>query len=195
MGPPHEGSIRWPIAPWANALTTELHLAPRCRKKFRKCVWGGAFLQLTRWSSASHTVLLGFNPASRQAKLVSGTAWCCRNSRLTRATRGLALSCWNIPPLTFLCRMTWCCRWHCTKSSDCQVRVRGAPWNCYGVNVTNAYICDSGDLCRYFDIYPMYSVAFVVWRIITQWHLPLVDIWGGCKYFNWHFVWIWRLPL
>ena len=28
MGPPNEGPIRWPIAPWANALTTELHLAP-----------------------------------------------------------------------------------------------------------------------------------------------------------------------
>ena len=28
MGPPHEGSFRRPIAPWANALTTELHLAP-----------------------------------------------------------------------------------------------------------------------------------------------------------------------
>ena len=28
IGPLHEGSIRWPIAPWANALTTELHLAP-----------------------------------------------------------------------------------------------------------------------------------------------------------------------
>ena len=28
MGPPHEGSIRRPIAPWANALPTELHLAP-----------------------------------------------------------------------------------------------------------------------------------------------------------------------
>ena len=28
---PYEGSIRWPIAPWANALTTELHLAPSCR--------------------------------------------------------------------------------------------------------------------------------------------------------------------
>ena len=28
MGPPHEGSIRRPIASWANALTTELHLAP-----------------------------------------------------------------------------------------------------------------------------------------------------------------------
>ena len=29
VGSPHEGSIRRPIAPWANALTTELHLAPR----------------------------------------------------------------------------------------------------------------------------------------------------------------------
>ena len=28
MGPPHEGSIRRSIAPGANALTTELHLAP-----------------------------------------------------------------------------------------------------------------------------------------------------------------------
>ena len=28
MGPPHEGSIRQPIVPWANTLTTELHLAP-----------------------------------------------------------------------------------------------------------------------------------------------------------------------
>ena len=27
MGSPHEGSIRRPISPWANALTTELHLA------------------------------------------------------------------------------------------------------------------------------------------------------------------------
>ena len=28
MGPPHEGSIRRPIASWANALTTQLHLTP-----------------------------------------------------------------------------------------------------------------------------------------------------------------------
>ena len=28
MGPSHEGSIWRPIAPWVNALTTELHLAP-----------------------------------------------------------------------------------------------------------------------------------------------------------------------
>ena len=31
-GPPHEGSIRWPIAPWANTLTTELHLTPSALK-------------------------------------------------------------------------------------------------------------------------------------------------------------------
>ena len=29
MGPPHEGSIQRPIAPWANALTMELHLTPK----------------------------------------------------------------------------------------------------------------------------------------------------------------------
>ena len=36
MGPPHEGSIRWPIAPWVNALTTELHLAPAWKLILRK---------------------------------------------------------------------------------------------------------------------------------------------------------------
>ena len=35
MGPPHEGSIRRPIAPWANALTTELHLAPQIPKDIK----------------------------------------------------------------------------------------------------------------------------------------------------------------
>ena len=38
MGPPHEGSIRRPIAPWANALTTKLHLAPHqlsCQKSYQ----------------------------------------------------------------------------------------------------------------------------------------------------------------
>ena len=32
MGPPHEGSIQRPIAPWANAPTTEVHLVPACIK-------------------------------------------------------------------------------------------------------------------------------------------------------------------
>ena len=32
MGPPHGGSIRRPIAPWANAVTMELHLAPGKRE-------------------------------------------------------------------------------------------------------------------------------------------------------------------
>ena len=35
MGPPHEGSIRRPIASSANALTTELHLAPSCKDSDR----------------------------------------------------------------------------------------------------------------------------------------------------------------
>ena len=34
MCPPHERSIRRPIAPWANALTTELHLAPLLTIRF-----------------------------------------------------------------------------------------------------------------------------------------------------------------
>ena len=34
MGPPHEGSIRRPIAPWANTLTTQLHLVPQRQIKF-----------------------------------------------------------------------------------------------------------------------------------------------------------------
>ena len=33
MVPPHEGSIRRPIAPLAKVLTTELHLAPSCEIK------------------------------------------------------------------------------------------------------------------------------------------------------------------
>ena len=32
----HEGSIWRPIAPWANALTTELHLAPRRSESWQK---------------------------------------------------------------------------------------------------------------------------------------------------------------
>ena len=36
MGPPHEGSIWRPTAPWANALTTELHLAPPYRSPLHK---------------------------------------------------------------------------------------------------------------------------------------------------------------
>ena len=34
MGPPHEASIRRPIAPWANALSTELHQDQRSRCSF-----------------------------------------------------------------------------------------------------------------------------------------------------------------
>ena len=46
MGPPHKGSIRRPIAPWANALTTELHLAPSPLKQtIEDCGWSCSFLR------------------------------------------------------------------------------------------------------------------------------------------------------
>ena len=59
MGSPHEGSIRWPIASWANTLTTELHLAPipwwsMCVKSF---CWTEVFSRHVQWwpeSLASH---------------------------------------------------------------------------------------------------------------------------------------------
>ena len=44
MGSPHEGSIRRPIAPWANALTMELHLAPWTHKSIiSMCVSKSAY--------------------------------------------------------------------------------------------------------------------------------------------------------
>ena len=45
MGPPHEGSIWRPITPWANALTTELHLTP--------CISSTTLrnIQVIRWSA------------------------------------------------------------------------------------------------------------------------------------------------
>ena len=39
MGPPHEGSIRRPIAPWANSLTTELHLAQAGADFYYRSEW------------------------------------------------------------------------------------------------------------------------------------------------------------
>ena len=36
----HEGSIRWPIAPWANTVTMELHLAPCTKINHRQNVHG-----------------------------------------------------------------------------------------------------------------------------------------------------------
>ena len=42
MGPPNEGSIRRPIAPWANALTTELHLTPTTHRTMSERSYHGA---------------------------------------------------------------------------------------------------------------------------------------------------------
>ena len=39
------------------------------------------------------------------------------------------------------------------------------------------HICDSGDLCRYFDIYPMYSVAFLSDELLNS-HICHLLIYG-----------------
>ena len=47
MGPLHEGSIRRPIAPCANALTTELHLAPHTNGVYQMCYQPKHFFAIT----------------------------------------------------------------------------------------------------------------------------------------------------
>ena len=56
MGPPHEGSIRRPIAPWANALPLSYVPLPGTEvtglwstKEYGKCVWPDLRLELALW--------------------------------------------------------------------------------------------------------------------------------------------------
>ena len=57
MVPPHEGSIQRPIAPWANALTTELRLAPDHVDNERQtcCTTTRATLPACRTTSFTHS--------------------------------------------------------------------------------------------------------------------------------------------
>ena len=56
MGSPHEGLIRRPIAPWANALTTELRLAPH-----RIMFWVHCWMLENRWCSFRTSSHWAFN--------------------------------------------------------------------------------------------------------------------------------------
>ena len=66
MGSPHEGSIRRPIAPWANALTTELHLAPSCRDS-TSCRWIDLVFS---YCLRSHSFTIYPTPYNRKQKCV-----------------------------------------------------------------------------------------------------------------------------
>ena len=55
MGPPHEGSIRQPIASWVNALTTELHVAP-C---WRETGWQVRWWMNSEWQRQCYVVNAG----------------------------------------------------------------------------------------------------------------------------------------
>ena len=60
MGSSHEGLIRWPIAPWANALTTELYLAPmidKCNTAFYYPRSNLAMLEMGPWLITLHLIL------------------------------------------------------------------------------------------------------------------------------------------
>ena len=64
-------------------------------------------------------------------------------------------ACSVVPPIYKQSKKTYC---HIS-SSDCQVRVRSAPWNLYGVNVTKAVIG---------------SYMWQWWLVQILWHLPYV---------------------
>ena len=79
MGPPHEGSIRWPIAPWANSLTTELHLAP-LKLEILLQIFGLDVVSVLAWwiSFALNTSTCLKNGTSAS---VLASAACCPHSR------------------------------------------------------------------------------------------------------------------
>ena len=52
MGPLYEGSIWRPIAPWAKALTTELHLAPCSLQIYKPSRWCHRWWRSTQFSHA-----------------------------------------------------------------------------------------------------------------------------------------------
>ena len=57
MSTPHEGPIRRPITPWANTLTTELHLAPTCQQ-WKGCTSTKIHLFLPTWRTVSFWAVL-----------------------------------------------------------------------------------------------------------------------------------------
>ena len=57
MGPPHEGSIRWPIAPWANALPLSyVPLVTYTISYFRTCHHSRWLPCKSRWKNRCHRV-------------------------------------------------------------------------------------------------------------------------------------------
>ena len=171
----NEGSIQWPVAPWANALTMELHFIPILHRKEGKIlvndvlthlisntvVWGMWLraIQIIREEIHScHFTGYSFQLAARDILYAPFHRWdityhglCFTNSGVLRGMRNS-----SVGPMTH-CTMHY--RWHCTKWSDCQVRVRGAPSNVYGVNVTKAVIG---------------AYMWQWWLVQILWHLPYV---------------------
>ena len=71
MGSPHEGSIRRPIAPWANTLTTELHLSPWLTRMLEiVSLWrGNPIERCMRCSISKHKELFEWDAISKHKEL------------------------------------------------------------------------------------------------------------------------------
>ena len=91
MGPPHEGSIQRPIAPWVNALTTELHLAPWSEKCSTSC---GAQAKDRKKDSRPLALCPWWSPAPRSASVWSPAF----SSESRRATPPDSLSSFLLQP-------------------------------------------------------------------------------------------------
>ena len=63
-----EGSIRWPIVPWANTLTMELHLAPGMKNISICPLWG---IDPTTHRTMSEHSYHGATPRSRNEKQIN----------------------------------------------------------------------------------------------------------------------------
>ena len=94
MGPPHEGSIRRPIAPWANALTTVLHLAPQLNieavgAEFVSRSSSDGYISVTIWSSEKWVTLANWQgttsdrPHVRLALYATGQCFCTKSTELS----------------------------------------------------------------------------------------------------------------
>ena len=71
----YEGSIRWPIAPWADALTTELHLAPAQRDASEPCCEG----EDMQWKEADlDTACNVFHDVMLSLKTLQSISWIWR---------------------------------------------------------------------------------------------------------------------
>ena len=94
MGPPYEGSTRRPIAPRANALTTELHLAPIWLTEAISKVTELRLLLPRRWRLTSWWANGTHMKAENTAECLTSLIECCQTKQLHISNNGLQAICY-----------------------------------------------------------------------------------------------------